>query len=225
MNRAVIAFLCVTSALAGRAQAQSATYVTGGVSFELPTRTSTTPASAANLTIKGFNLGVGFPLGKADLEFNGVWHSAETDVDRSGEPNVFETRVVNRDIPILATIRFQPACQARWCVEVLGGFGINFSRRSFLRIGNCGTASQPVTPCAQTSVGLPPSNKEEPTGFFGMAVTMAVAHRLEIGPSVRVWYVNRYRDQTAATSLTNRWVPDNERLELGMTAVWYLHSR
>jgi hypothetical protein len=212
---------------AGRAEAQKATYVTASPALEVPPRDAKTPATSERVTIKGLNFGVGFPLGRASLEFLGGWRSAEIDVDRGGDAELTETRVTNRDIPLVAAIRFAPDCPARWCAEVNAGFGINFSRRSLVRVGTCGTVQQPVLPCTPASVALLPVNKEDPTGFIGGAVTALYFRHLEIGPSLRLWYVRRYRDKTGSSQGMRdiRRTPNNERLEIGFTAIWHFRRR
>src|SRR6185503_3961604 len=188
-------FICVA---AGPAEAQKATYITASPALEVPPRDAKTPATSERVTIKGLNFGVGFPLGRASLEFLGGWRTAEVDVDRDGDVALTETRVTNRDFPFVAAFRFAPECPATWCAEVNAGFGINFSRRSLLKVGNCGTVQQPVLPCSPASVALLPVNKEDPTGFIGGAVTALYFRHLEIGPSLRLWYVRRYRDKTVS---------------------------
>jgi hypothetical protein len=110
---------------------------------------------------------------------------------------------------------------------VNAGFGLNFSRRSLQRIGDCGTAQQPALPCTPTSVSLTPVNKEDPTGFIGAAVTALVGRHLEVGPALRLWYVRRYRDKTISSESTRdkRRTPNNERLELGLTAIWHFSRK
>lgn len=216
--------VCVLAIGAGTAEAQKATYLTGSAAIEVPPRDATTPSTSERTTIRGVNFGVGFPLGRASLEFLGGWRSTETDVDRTGEVALTETRVKNRDIPFVAAIRIAPPnCPARFCAEVNAGFGFNFSRRSLVRIGTCGTVQQPSLPCTPAAVALEPVNKEDPTGFIGAAATAVVFGRIEIGPSLRLWYVRRYRDKTPsfAGGLDQRRTPNNERLEVGVTAVWY----
>lgn len=224
MIRGLIAFLCVLSATAGTAHAQGPSYLVAGGVIELPTRTVTASTTSDTISIMGFNAGVGFPLGKASLEFAGFWHTAESDIERDGELTITEIRIQNRDIPLVASVRYKPRCPDRWCAEVAGGFGINFSRRSTVRVGDCGTYPNYVSPCTPTQVPLSTSNKEEPTFFFGAAFTMRIMDRIDLGPAVRLWYVGRYRDQTQghAAQIYNRRTPNNERLEVGFTAVWRL---
>lgn len=199
-------------------EAQAASYLVTGVTFEVPKRDSTTSSGAEKVAIGGVNLGVGFPLARsASLEFAGVWHSAETDVDRDGKPTFSEYRVRNRDFPLVAGIRFQPFCPDRWCAEINGGFGINFSRRAIAKIGECGTL--PNGPCVPSQGTVTDVNKEEFTLYFGTSVTVVVANRMEIGPTLRLWYVNRYRDELNPINVAR--TPGNERLEVGFTAVWH----
>ena len=202
------------------AEAQAASYLVGGGMLELPARTATTSTKTEKVTIKGFNLGVGFPLGKAGLEFTGFWHSEETDIEREGDAAVSEVRVRNRDFPFMAAIRYKPYCPDRWCAEVGGGFGVNFSRRLTERIGACGTVLQPVSPCVPVQGAVTELTKQEPTVFIGTAVTVRVMDRLELGPTFRIWYVRRYRDELGS-QINLRRTPNNDRLELGFTAIWH----
>ena len=225
MIRTCICCVCLIPAFAQSALAQNPTYVSAAAVVELPTRTSTTFETSEKVQIRGLNLGVGFPLAKASLEFSGIWHTAEIDIERAGDPKIFEERIVNRDLPLVAAIRYKPFCPDRWCAEVNGGFGINFSRRSIYRMADCGTQTQPVSPCLIAGKAPPIiHNKEEPTVFIGTAVTMRVMDRLELGPSFRLWYVRRYRDLSTGNDaiLSRRRTPNNERLELGVTAIWHL---
>jgi hypothetical protein len=224
MRPVLIAFVILT-VTAGRSAAQSSKIVTAEMLVELPARTATSSAGSDKVTLKGFGVGAGFPIGKASLEFAGLWHSAEIDIDRDiGATAITEARVVNRDIPFVAAIRFRPSCPDRWCAEIDGGAGINFSRRTITTIGDCGSASQPLSTCRAITGTATVVNKEEPTVFVGTAVTMRVGDRLDIGPSFRLWYVGRYRDKTVghAAVLSNQRTPSNGRIELGATVVWHL---
>jgi hypothetical protein len=62
--------------------------------------------------------------------------------------------------------------------------------------------------------------KQEPTVFIGTAVTVRVMDRLELGPTFRIWYVRRYRDELGS-QINLRRTPNNDRLELGFTAIWH----
>jgi len=220
MLRHFIRPACLLLACAVNAEAQKATYLVGGAVIELPPRTQTTSTASESVTVKGVSLGVGFPLGKANLEFAGFWHSAETDIDYEGATTVSELRVRNRDFPFVAVIRFQPSCLDKWCAEVAGGFGVNFSRRLTERIGACGTVSQPISPCTPASGPVSILNKEEPTIFIGTTVTAVLFNRIEVGPTFRLWYVRRYRDELGP-QINLRRTPNNGRLELGATVIWH----
>lgn len=216
--RAALASLCVLILTPRHADAQAATYLLTGGTMEVPKRDSTTSTGTERVSIGSVNLGVGFPLARlASLEFAGFWHSAETDVDRDGRTTFSEYRVRNRDFPLVAAIRFQPVCPDRWCAEIDGGFGINFSRRSITKIGDCGTSAN--GPCVAAPGTETNVNKEEFTMFFGTAVTVVVANRMEIGPTLRLWWVRRYRDALSPINVAR--TPGNERLEVGVTMIWH----
>jgi hypothetical protein len=215
--------LCLLLAVTANAEAQAASYLVAGGLIELPKRTQTTAGGSEAAAVRGVSLGVGFPLGKASLEFAGFWHSAEVDIDREGATTVSEMRVRNRDVPLVAAIRYQPSCFDKWCAEIGGGFGINFSRRQIERIGLCGTVSLPMSPCTPVtpaSFQVIEVSKEEPTFYIGTTVTIVVLQRLEVGPSFRLWYVRRYRDEIGGI-VNLRRTPSNERIEIGFNAIWH----
>ena len=90
---------------------QPPTYVIGTFLTELPARSVTAlSGEAARVTISGGGLGLGFPLGKATIEFVGVWHSKETRAAFEGTTARTPVRTDNRDVPLVTIVRFRPWC-------------------------------------------------------------------------------------------------------------------
>lgn len=225
MTRLIAVCACIVAVSAGHAEAQTPGYLVAGITVELPRRTATTSTGSETIAIKGLSLGVGFPQTKvASLEFSGVWHTWETDIEREGEILLIEERIRNRDLPFVATVRFTTRCPDRWCAEVVGGGGINFSRRLTQKIGDCGTVLQPSIPCTPAHAPETVRGKEEPTVVFGADLKVRLFDRLDLGPTFRLWYIWRYRDKTTsrAAQIDLRRTPSNERLEVGVTATVYL---
>ena len=216
--RAVLLAACLV--LPASTNAQTPSHVIVGPVLELPARTITESGGSRTLTIRGASVGVAFPLTHVSLEFFGVWHSRESSLERDDETLVSEYRLQSRDVPLVAALRFRPRCPNLWCVELVSGGGLNLSRRSAVKIGNCGPAPVPAGPCAPTNVPLIVRNKEEPTVMFGADVMFRVFDRLDLGPSLRLWYVWRYADRTRDSSapIYQQRIPSAERIEIGVHA-------